>query len=743
MVTKLTLPSKENAVQEKVNEIIDNLGGGYSAGTGIDISNNAISVTSPTITNNATGNNIAIGNNSSATGTNSTAVGYYAKATGDYSVALGDNARTLANDTIQIGYGGNNDSNTCKVGFLINGNTQKNYDLLNGTTGLIPDERISSNIARASDIPAPVTETTVSGWGFTKNTGTVTSVNSVSPVNGNVTLSIPTVTDTYSATSSDGMSGKAVASAISGKANDSDVVKLKGNQTINGTKTFSNAIKAKRGFDVINSGVTKGTNPSSTAYWGLFRANDKNDETETWPSTRLGIGEVSLDTNGKTNLMLGVYKNEADSTTNSSINVGYDLTTGAYAKAPNPSASNSTSISDNYMATTCWVNDPAKSTNVVHRTGDETIGGTKTFSSDIVGNVTGSAAKLTTKRTINGVEFDGSANIADYGTCTTAAATQTKDVTLAGFVLGEGAHVRVKFTNYQNYNDVPKLNVNGTGAKEIKSIGTTNAGRYYWQAGEVVDFTYDGTYWLMDNGGIASTTYYGRTKLQTSATSTSTTLALTPGTLNSLVQNMIEPYTVYSTSATYAVGDRVRYNYQAWECNTAITTAELWTAAHWEALPDLQTQIDSISSSSDTVGTVKAFAGSTAPTGWLKCDGSAISRTTYSALFAVIGTTYGSGNGSTTFNVPNVKLQGGTISVLGNGKTLGMTDGTNKFGVIGQVYLDGKISINTGAYNKNAGATGVATGTGPTGGVGYGVVTSGESGLTLGSTQTVNAIIKY
>lgn len=42
-------------------------------------------------------------------------------------------------------------------------------------------------------IPSAVTESTVSGWGFTKNTGTVTSVNNVSPVNGNVTLSIPTV----------------------------------------------------------------------------------------------------------------------------------------------------------------------------------------------------------------------------------------------------------------------------------------------------------------------------------------------------------------------------------------------------------------------------------------------------------------------------------------------------------------------------------------------------------------------
>ena len=52
---------------------------------------------------------------------------------------------------------------------------------------------------------------------------------------------------------------------------------------------------------------------------------------------------------------------------------------------------------------------------------------------------------------------------------------------------------------------------------------------------------------------------------------------------------------------------------------------------------------------------VAAFAGNNAlPEGWLLCNGAAISRETYAALFNVIGTTYGSGNGSTTFNLPNL-----------------------------------------------------------------------------------------
>lgn len=53
------------------------------------------------------------------------------------------------------------------------------------------------------------------------------------------------------------------------------------------------------------------------------------------------------------------------------------------------------------------------------------------------------------------------------------------------------------------------------------------------------------------------------------------------------------------------------------------------------------------------IGSVVMFAASTAPSGWLKCEGQTVSRTTYAALFAVIGTAYGAGNGSTTFALPN------------------------------------------------------------------------------------------
>lgn len=55
------------------------------------------------------------------------------------------------------------------------------------------------------------------------------------------------------------------------------------------------------------------------------------------------------------------------------------------------------------------------------------------------------------------------------------------------------------------------------------------------------------------------------------------------------------------------------------------------------------------------VGAASLFFGASAPTGWLFCDGSAVSRTTYAALFTAIGTTYGTGNGTTTFNLPDLR----------------------------------------------------------------------------------------
>ena len=105
----------------------------------------------------------------------------------------------------------------------------------------------------------------------------------------------------------------------------------------------------------------------------------------------------------------------------------------------------------------------------------------------------GSATKLATARTIDGVSFNGSANITHFGTCSTAAATAAKTVDLTGFTLATGASVKVKFT-VTNTAASPTLNVNSTGAKAIMYRGSAiSAG--YLAANRVYEFVYDGTDW--------------------------------------------------------------------------------------------------------------------------------------------------------------------------------------------------------------------------------------------------------
>lgn len=76
------------------------------------------------------------------------------------------------------------------------------------------------------------------------------------------------------------------------------------------------------------------------------------------------------------------------------------------------------------------------------------------------------------------------------------------------------------------------------------------------------------------------------------------------------------------------------------------------------------------------VGGAKIWLSATPPSGWLICDGTAISRTTYAALFAKIGTTYGVGDGSTTFNIPDFRQRFPLgKAAAGTGSTLGGTGG--------------------------------------------------------------------
>jgi microcystin-dependent protein len=82
-------------------------------------------------------------------------------------------------------------------------------------------------------------------------------------------------------------------------------------------------------------------------------------------------------------------------------------------------------------------------------------------------------------------------------------------------------------------------------------------------------------------------------------------------------------------------------------------------------------------------GTILPWSAASLPTGFLECAGAAVSRSTYSALFAIVGTTYGAGDGSTTFNLPN--LADNVPVGKSPGKALASTGGANTVASTGNV----------------------------------------------------------
>lgn len=148
------------------------------------------------------------------------------------------------------------------------------------------------------------------------------------------------------------------------------------------------------------------------------------------------------------------------------------------------------------------------------------------------------------------------------------------------------------------------------------------------------------------------------------------------------------------------------------------------------------------------VGSMQMFAGATAPSGYLICDGSAISRATYSKLFSVVGEAFGAGDSSTTFNIPD--MQG--AAPAGVGTSTGYT--SNETVALGTKY-DDQFQGHWHDINRSDGfADGVLyLGPGPDGGSltepARWPITDGVNGtprtgsVTKGKTVGVNFIIKY
>jgi microcystin-dependent protein len=155
-------------------------------------------------------------------------------------------------------------------------------------------------------------------------------------------------------------------------------------------------------------------------------------------------------------------------------------------------------------------------------------------------------------------------------------------------------------------------------------------------------------------------------------------------------------------------------------------------------------------------GSLIMWTTGTAPTGWLLCAGAAVSRSTYSALFAIIGTTFGVGDGSTTFNVPNYTNRmpyGATLGTTGGSATTtlitanlpshthaitdpGHAHGLTNLALFSDTVSGGGITIQTRTNSANTTATAITgiTATDATG--------SGTAVTTISPYLGINFIIK-
>ena len=110
----------------------------------------------------------------------------------------------------------------------------------------------------------------------------------------------------------------------------------------------------------------------------------------------------------------------------------------------------------------------------------------------------------------------------------------------------------------------------------------------------------------------------------------------------------------YNAAYDYPVGALVKYNnllYKAMQANgPGSTVAAPTDSAYWSQIPTYADLVDLV-----PTGVVLPFGGSTVPNGWLLANGAAVSRSGKARLFSVYGTTFGAGDGSTTFNLPDLR----------------------------------------------------------------------------------------
>lgn len=200
------------------------------------------------------------------------------------------------------------------------------------------------------------------------------------------------------------------------------------------------------------------------------------------------------------------------------------------------------------------------------------------------------------------------------------------------------------------------------------------------------------TGWVpVNNYGITSITLAGTSVVMSSIQAAKDRIILT-GTLTANL-NLIFPAWIKS----WVVQNNCTGNFSV-TCKTATGSGVI-------VIPGLVSRLfcdganitdETASTSTDLVGMTASFAMNTPPVGWLAADGSAVSRNIYARLFARIGTTWGAGDGSSTFNLPD--LRGEFVRGIDNGRNAdpARVFGSSQVGTIVGCYDDDQVGANIG-----------------------------------------------
>ena len=174
-----------------------------------------------------------------------------------------------------------------------------------------------------------------------------------------------------------------------------------------------------------------------------------------------------------------------------------------------------------------------------------------------------------------------------------------------------------------------------------------------------------------DNRKTATTKDKGEVKLNSTIDSGIETEAATPKAVKAAYDKGVEAKTAADTAQRTANDGVSKANAAQTSANAAQRTANEGVSranVAQRTANDANNNANTRQLKSELVGEVAFFACSTPPSGWLKANGAAVSRTTYAALFAAIGTAFGAGDGRTTFNLPD--LRGEFLRCLDDGRNI-------------------------------------------------------------------------